>query len=86
MCLHRSNVTGTSAFATRNTAVHVQVYLMCGNSREPVKKIIFVFEVRCFPGHSLSRLRMLMSRDVGRQRGSQDKTNCVVAVAVLRAV
>jgi len=62
---------------------------MCGNSRELVKKIVFVFEVRCFQGPSLSRLRMLVSRDLGRQagreRGSPDKINCVVTVAVLRA-
>jgi len=58
-----------------NTSVHVQIYRMCCNSRELVKKIVFVFEVRCFPGHSVSR-----------QRSSPDKTNRIVAVAVLIAV
>jgi hypothetical protein len=67
--------------------VHIQVYLMCSNSRELVKKIVFVFQVRCFPGHSLSRLRVLVSGDVGRQAGSAVRQiNCVVAEAVLRAV
>jgi hypothetical protein len=70
LCLHCYKVTSTSAYATRNTAVHVQVYLMCSNSRELVKKIVFLFEVRSFPGHSFSSLRVLMSRDVGRQAGS----------------
>jgi hypothetical protein len=81
MCLHCYKVTGPSAYATQNlagykvvfgnTALHVEVYLMCGNSRELVKKIVFVFEVPCFPGHSLSRLPMLVFCDLGRQAGRQ---------------